>query len=256
LNLQIGDWRLRARVDLLVAAILLSTPVTALAQSWPERVHISVNGAFQSSTTDFSDRFEFEKDLETGSTGVDYRVGSGALFDGGAGFRVWKNLGVGVAISIFDRTDNANTTTRSPHPFFFERPREVTGEATGLSRSETAVHVQAMYLLRASGPLRIVISGGPSFFSVKQDLVSEVVLDEDFPFDTAGFGSVQKQTSKGTAPSFNVGADVIWMFTRGFGVGGVVRFARTTVDLDAPRDRTVSVDAGGVYTGAGIRLLF
>lgn len=254
--MQLGDWRFGIRRDLWLAAMLLSTPATAFAQSWPERVHVSVNGAFQSSTTDFSDRFEFDKDLETGSTGVDYRVGSGAMFDGGAGFRLWKHLGVGVAISVFNRTDNANTTTRSPHPFFFERPREVTGEATGLSRRETAVHVQAMYLLRASGPLRIVISGGPTFFNVKQDIVSEVVLDEDFPFDAARIGSVQKQTSKGTAPSFNVGADVFWMFTRGFGVGGVVRFARTTVDLDAPRGRTVSVDAGGVYTGGGIRLLF
>ena len=41
-----------------------------------------------------------------------------------------------------------------------------------------------------------------------------------------------------------------------FGVGGLVRFSRATVDLDAPGNRTISVDAGGVYAGGGIRLLF
>jgi hypothetical protein len=235
-------------------AVAVSSP--AGAQSWPERVHVSVNGAFQATTNDFSDRFEFERNVETGSTDVDYPVQGGFVFDAGAGVRLWRNIAAGVAVSYFTRDDVAGTTSSFPHPFFFEQPREVTGDATGVKRSETAVHVQAMYLVNPGGRLRFVLSGGPSFFTVEQDLVTEVTVTETFPFDTATFASAQKTREKGSAPAFNVGADGMWMLNRRLGVGGVIRFSRTSVDLDAPGGRTISVDAGGVYAGAGIRLLF
>jgi hypothetical protein len=237
-------------------AVMFSAVAPAAAQTWPERVHVSVNAAFQAATNDFSDRFEFERNLETGSTEVDYRVQGGFIFDGGVGFRLWKNLGAGVALSQFTRGDAAPTTSSIPHPFFFNQPREVTGDATDMTRTETTVHVQAMYLWNPAGPLRVVLSGGPSFFTVKQDLVTEVIVTEAFPFDTAEFGSVQRSEESGSAPGFNVGADVMWTLSRQVGVGGLVRFARTSLDLDAPGDRTISVDAGGVYVGGGIRVVF
>jgi hypothetical protein len=235
-------------------AVAVSSP--ARAQSWPERVHVSVNGAFQATTNDFSDRFEFERNIETGSTEVDYRVQKGFIFDGGGGVRLWKNLAAGVAVSSFTREESAATRSNFPHPFFFEQPREVTGDATGVKRSETAVHIQAMYLVNPGGRLRFVLSGGPSFFSVEQDLVTEVTIAETFPFDAATFASAQKTREKGSAPAFNVGADVMWMLGRRFGVGGVIRFSRAAIDLDAPGGRTITVDAGGVYAGGGVRLLF
>jgi hypothetical protein len=228
----------------------------ALAQTWSERVHVSVNGAFQATTNDFSDRFEFEKDLETGSTDADYRVKGGFLFDAGAGVRLWRNIGAGAAFSYFTRKDGAATETRSPHPFFLEQFRSVSGDATGLARTETAVHVQAMYFLNPSGPLRIVLSGGPTFVNVEQQLITEVVLAEEYPYDTAEYSSVQTEKIKKSKPTFNVGADVMWMLNRSTGVGGIVRFSRSSVELDAPGNRRVSVDAGGFYVGGGLRLLF
>jgi Outer membrane protein beta-barrel domain len=245
---------LRPALAPLALALAIAPP--AAAQSWPERVHVSVNGAFQSTTNDFSDRFEFERNVETGSTDVDYPVRGGVVFDAGAGFRFWKNLAAGVSISYFTRDEAAATTSSFPHPFFFDQPREVTGDATGVKRAETAVHIQAMYLVNPGGRLRLVLSGGPSYFTVEQDLVTEVRITETFPFDTATFASAQKVREKGSAPAFNAGADVMWMLTRGFGVGGVIRFSRTSVDLDAPGGGTITIDAGGVYAGGGVRLVF
>ena len=175
----------------------------------------------------------------------------GFIFDAGAGYRVWKNLAAGVSVWYFTRDDGASTTTSVPHPFFFNRPREVTGDATGVKRSETAVHVQAMYLIKSGRHLRLILSGGPSFFNVEQDLVTEVTITETFPFDTAEFGAAQKSRKKGSAVAFNVGADVMWMLSRTLGVGGLVRFSPASVDLDATANRTISVDAGGVYAGGG-----
>ena len=235
---------------------LCATAPTVQAQSWPEIVHVSINGAYQGASNDFSDRFEFERNLETGSTDVDYPVKGGFVFAAGAGVRFWKNLGAGVAVSYFTRDDIATTTSSVPHPFFFNQPRQVTGDATGVNRSETVVHAQVMYLINTGGRLRLVLSGGPSFFNVNQDLVTDIVVTESYPFDTASFGSATKTSAKGSAVAFNVGGDVMWMFGRNVGVGGLVRFSRATVDLDAPDNRTVSVDAGGVYAGGGLRLLF
>lgn len=243
-------------VTAVFVAALVSISSPAAAQAWPERVHISLNGAFQSTSNDFSDGFTFERNLEIGSTEVDYPVQGGFVFDAGLGYRFWKNLAAGASVSYFTRDDAAATTSSFPHPFFFNQPREVTGEATGVKRSETAVHVQAMYLVNPGGRLRLVLSGGPSFFSVQQDLVTEVTITETFLYDTAAFASARKSREKGTATAFNAGADVMWMLNRTLGVGGLVRFSRASVDLDAPGNRTISVDAGGVYAGGGIRLLF
>jgi hypothetical protein len=92
--------------------------------------------------------------------------------------------------------------------------------------------------------------------SVEQQLITEVVLTEAYPYDTAEYSSVQTEKIKKSKPTFNVGADVMWMFNRSIGVGGIVRFSRASVDLTAPGNRTVPVDAGGVYAGGGVRLLF
>jgi Outer membrane protein beta-barrel domain len=247
----------RAIPSVLIAiAVLLGGTTPARAQTWPERVYISVNGAYQPTKNDFNDRFEFERNVETGSTEVSYPVRGGFVFDAGAGYRLWKNLGVGVAVSHFTHDDTASTRSSFPHPFFFNQPREVTGDATGITRNETAVHIQAMYMWNPSGPLRIVFSGGPTFFSVEQELVEEIKISESFPFDTATFSSAQTRREKATAPAFNVGADVMWLFNDNVGIGGIARFSRTSVDLDAPTNRTISVDAGGVYVGGGLRVLF
>ena len=246
--------RLALRPFLLSAAIVFSA-MPASAQNWSERVFISVNGAFQVSTNDFSDRFTFDLNQETGSTEVDYPGDGGFVFDAGAGVRLVKNFGVGASFSYFTHDGTAQTTSSFPHPFFFNQPREVTGE-TGVTRTETAVHIQAMYLWDPAGPLRLVLSGGPSFFSVEQELVTQVRITESFPYDTATFAGVETRREKGSAPAFNVGADVFWMFSQQVGVGGLFRFARASVDLDTEDNRTVSVDAGGLYIGGGLRIVF
>jgi hypothetical protein len=241
-------------VGWVVLVVSMSSPV--FAQSWPERVHISVNGAFQATSNDFSDRFTFERNLETGSTDVDYPVKGGFVFDAGGGVRLFGNVGAGVALSYFTKSGSAATTSSFPHPFLFKQPRTVTGDVPNLTRTETSVHVQAMYLVNPGGKLRMTFSGGPSFLSVEQDIVTEVVITETFPFDEAEFSSARSEKAKGSKTAFNVGADVLFMLAPKFGVGGLVRFSRASVDLDVPGGRSIPVDAGGVYVGGGVRILF
>ena len=53
-----------------------------------------INGGYQPSTTSFDDTFTFTLYQETGTTETSY-VGAGAIFEGGAGVRVWKGLALG-----------------------------------------------------------------------------------------------------------------------------------------------------------------
>ena len=126
-----------------------------------------------------------------------------------------------------------------------------------MNRSETAVHVQAMYLVNLGARLRRRALGGPSFFSVEQDLVTDVTVTETYPFDTATFASAKTTREKGSAPGFNVGADVMWMLNRRFGVGGLVAVcaAHRSISTHRATGRSRSMRAG-VYAGGGMRILF
>ena len=102
----------------------------------------------------------------------------------------------------------------------------------------------------------LVLSGGPSWLNVEQELVTDVLYDETYPFDTATFRSAPTRRSKASVTGFNAGADLQWMFGRHIGVGGMVRFIRGSVDLTTENDRRISVRAGGVQAGGGLRIGF
>jgi hypothetical protein len=241
---------------LLVLALLGSplTPAPAAAQYGP-RFTIAVNGGYQPSTTSFDDRFTFDLNREVATVETTYPIDAGPLFDAGLSLRLWKGLGIGGAMSRFTGDGVVQVEARLPHPLFFQRNREVSGESTDPNREETAVHIQAQYQLSPVGKLVIVVGGGPSILDIKQSIATEVNFSEEFPYDAATFVGVNSRRISGTATGFNVGADVRWMFTRKFGVGGVVRFSRAKVDLEID-NRTVQVDAGGAQVGAGLRLAF
>jgi hypothetical protein len=46
------------------------------------------------------------------------------------------------------------------------------------------------------------------------------------------------------------------MFLESVGVGGIVRYTRADIDLKAVEGRSLSMKAGGLQGGAGIRVVF
>jgi hypothetical protein len=244
----------RMRTLGLSAVIVLALAAGAAAQSPAPRVFISVNGAFQPSISDATARIEWQENAETATATVDYPTSGGPAFDGGVAVRLWKQIGVGVAVSRFSAEGDADVTASIPHPFFFNRPRDVSGTET-VSRSETAVHVPIVFIVPTSNRLRVLLFGGPSRIEAEQDVVTRVRYDEEFPFDTATYASADKVSSKASEIGFHAGADVAFMFTRTVGVGGMVRFSRASVDL-GPAENRVSTDVGGVQVGGGVRFAF
>lgn len=220
------------------------------------RFTLSISGGYQPTTTSFDDRFTFTRDQETGRTDTAHDVGAGPVFDGGFGARLWRGLGVGVAVSRFTVDGVVSATSSIPHPFFLNRHRDVSGEAGGMRRQETGVHVQAQYTAPVGKRLQVTLMGGATSFRVSQTVVIDVNYTEAYPYDAATFAGVDSTRKTGTAIGFNAGADIRWMLSKHVGAGGLVRVARGTAQIDAAENRIISVDVGGVQAGGGIRLVF
>src|SRR5581483_8673536 len=129
----------------------------------------------------------------------------------------------------------------------------INGTAASLARSEVAAHVQAGYVI-ASGKIVAAIVGGPTYFVVSQDLVSDVSFSEAYPYDTTAFSAATKTKASSNRIGFNVGCDIGVKFSQNVGVGGILRFSRTSVSFPAVGSAaSVTTDAGGFQGGGGIR---
>ena len=175
------------------------------------------------------------------------------VFDVAAGARLWRQLGVGVGVSRLSRSETVDLSGQLPHPFRFDRPRAVDGTEAGVAREETAIHVHARWGIPVSQSVEVALFGGPTFFSVSQAFVTGIDFDQAYPYDTATLTGAMTRTEDGSTIGFNVGADVSVYFSRWVGVGGLIRFSRSEVDLG---DRPTTIAVGGLHTAAGLRLRF
>src|SRR4029450_4762173 len=101
--------------------------------------------------------------------------------------------------------------------------------ATGLQRNETGVHALAAWLVPLNSRADMTISGGPSFFSVAQDVVADIPFNQSYPYDIAMFTGAVKQRQTASGVGFNVGADVTYLLRRHVGGGGSVMFSRAAL---------------------------
>lgn len=218
------------------------------APSRSPRAVISVNGVYQAADHTFSDEETFPLHQETARFTADYEVQAAPGLDAGGAVRLWRDLGVGVAVSTFKDDRDITIEGTLPHPFFFDRPRAISGVTPG-TREEIAVHLNAVYFATASPKFQALIFGGASFFSVTQSVVTSVNYSETYPYDTASFTSAVVREEKESKVGFNVGADIAYYFSRYFGVGGIVRFSKASVPFSIG-----DLDVGGASVGGGVRI--
>jgi hypothetical protein len=227
-----------------------STPPRAAPVSSAERVIVSVNASYLAASRTFDDTRTFDLYAEQGSFTTDYEVEARVGVDAGAFVRVWRNLAVGGAFTTHKDDSELAVEASIPHPLLFNHPRHVEGTAPG-TREETAIHLQVAYVVPLSGKFQVVVFGGPSFFTVKQSVVTGITYDEDYPYDEATFSGADVEVEEEKKTGFNVGADVGYYFTPNVGVGGIIRFSQTKVTFSLGE-----VDAGGPMIGGGLRLRF
>ena len=234
-----------------LACTMLPAAVGAQTGGW-----VSFNAGTQATATDFRTNVVFAELHEDADFNGGYAVGTGTVFDGGAGVRLANGLGFGVAISRFNRLDPVSIDARVPHPFFFNRPRSFTGSEPDLERLETAVHVEVRWSERLGDAVELAVFGGPTLFNVRQDLVTAIGYDHAYPYDEASLSSATKTTTSASAIGFHAGADVGFYFSEVVGLGGLIRYSGGSVELGGEGEGTVPVNVGGFHVGGGLRLRF
>ncbi len=235
----------------LAGTLLLPAAADAQTGGW-----VSFNGATQATATTFTDNVGFIEFHEDADFDADYAVGTGAVFDGGAGVRLANGIGLGVAVSRFERLDPVSLDARIPHPFFFNRPRSLTGTEPDLTRLETAVHVEVRWFESVSDTVELAVFGGPTLFNVRQDLVTAIGYDHAYPYDEASLASTTTAAASASAIGFHAGADIGFFFSETVGLGALIRYSGGSVDLPGEGDAMVPIDTGGFHIGGGLRLRF
>jgi hypothetical protein len=221
-----------------------------------QRGYFSVNAGYQGTTNNFTNTWSFPYDLETTSVTASYSMKPGVLIDVAGGVRLWRDLSIGAAVSRYDRSDFASLSASVPHPFFYNQPRSFQGTSPGPKRTETAAHLQAMWTFAAGSKIQVGVSGGPTFFTVRQTFISAVSFAEVYPYDTISISNTSTGTQSASKATFNVGGDLTCLIYKQIGVGGMVRFSGVTVGFKAADGSTLLVKAGGLQVGAGLRVRF
>ena len=223
-----------------------------------DRFRISVNGGVQVSSSSFDTSATKVVYIENAVIGTSYSIRRGVDIDGGVSVRLVGGFGVAVAVSSATSKRDADVSAAIPNPFFFKTPRTITGVAPGEQRSELVTHVDGVYTLHPARKVDVALSAGPSFFHVRQDVVTDVSFVDTYPFDAPVFTAATSQRVTATnAVGFNAGADVGLKLARHAGLGASVRFSKASVTLTMPNStNTTAMDVGGTQLAGGVRLWF
>jgi hypothetical protein len=236
-------------------ATLGATPAAAQSRSQP-RLEISANVGALTGASKFTASHSLPSNGgETETLTVDHGAKTALGFSVGAAVRIVPQFWVGVQYAVADMKPSASITAVIPHPILFNAPRTVQGSINDVAHNEQNVHVDLMYALPVHA-VDMKVMGGPTFFNLKQDLVSTVTVNETYPFDTATFaGATTKRLSK-RAVGFNAGVDISSPLSSHVAAGALIRYSRADVKFDDEAFGHQTVKAGGLEAAAGVRLRF
>lgn len=238
-----------------IALLLCGSPVEAQMMQWQGRGFINANFGVQATGDDVSLNAAREVYGEplTITSGVD--VGGGAIWDIAAGYRVWRNLVVGLGYSRFGNDNDTTAAVSIPHPLITDQPRLGTTAASGLEHSQGALHFVASWMIPVTDKIDVAVSAGPTIFFVKQDIITDVAFSETgAPFTSVEIGGPVVTDASETGGGFNIGADVTYLLRPRWGVGAFLRYVGGGVSFDELDGG--EIDAGGVQLGFGVRYRF
>ena len=234
-----------------LAALAVLMSANSLHAQSSGRFAAGISFGAQTRSGDFTQRLTPTIYDETATVDIAQSYESGGLFDIGGEALIFGDLGVGIHFTRTAGDGTAAIAAQIPDPLFFDRLRAATATADGLDHTENAVHVQVLYRFAASPKLDVTVGLGPTFFSVKQELVNSVDVVEPTPSITP-----QVVEASDSPVGVNVGADITYMVTDRVGAGVLLRYAPGSAELTPPGGGPVSLDAGGFQFAAGVRVRF
>jgi len=244
----------KVAVAMVICGALSAAPASAQMQ-WQGRGFATIGFGVQGNSRDFTTRAEPIIYEEPAIITAAQNVGSGLLFDISGGYRVWRNLVVGIGYSHFGDSSASTVSAAIPHPLLADAPRNASTSVGSLGHSENAFHFTGTWMIPVTDRIEAGVFFGPSIFRVGQDLVSDVGFTEGpDPFTSVTLGSPVVTEESATAVGINIGAEVTYLVTQKYRIAGFLRYAGATADFDGIEGGDLSV--GGLHLGVGFRYQF
>lgn len=222
---------------------------------WTDRGFVNVNGGFQTqartATAEGSQPLYDEDATFEASIGV----GNAPLIDVAGGWRLWRNLAVGIGVSRYSDTSGTTLVASIPDPLFFDTPHQASVPVSGLRHTEVATHVSAIWVMPFTDTIDVAISFGPSVYAVSKDVVTGISVAPG----TTSLTDVSTGTVSETGVGGHVALDVHYILLedlgpfRTVGAGLFLRYGTASIDVDGIDG---SLDVGGLNYGLGVRLRF
>ena len=247
------------RVLLMTVAwlVCLASPTAAQFELLKGRFAVHGNGGYQVGKDTVRRTFTFRAYGEDARFEESHETREGGLLDVGGSLRVWEQLRVGASYSQLTKSDSTTLTGSVPNPIAVNAARAIPPQELSLVHEQRATHLYAAWVVPILDKLDVAILGGPSFFNVRQGLVLGVEIAEvgGPPWPEVEVVGVTSGEFKKNGIGLHVGADVSYMVTPNFGLGGFVRFAQGSIDMPSS-DGEQPLDVGGIQMGGGVRLRF
>jgi hypothetical protein len=224
-------------------------PKAHAQMTWTDKGFVNVTGGAQAGSRTLATATTFDIYDETASVSSSQDVKGGGFFDISAGYKVWRNLAVGLGYSHAGSNTDAAIAALIPDDTVTDKLRPVSASATDLKHSEGALHIMGVWMVPVTDKIDVGVSAGPSIFKVKQDLPTALAIAEPGPTVT---GITITNVNKTTA-GINFGVDVTYLVTKRIGVGGLARYTWGSADLEGASDK---LTVGGFQIGGGVRLRF
>jgi len=231
------------------AGFITITAIPAAAQTVPTKnIFLDVNFGVQPTSGTFLISAAPIIYGETAPLTSTQPFGSAPFLDASAGYRVWRDLSVGIALTTtFTSTSEATVVVGVPSPVFFDRRISQTITIDELERKERSAHLVIGWTTPVSDKVDASVMGGPSYIKVFQDLVQGVTVQDGTQNATA-----TADTQTATSVGFHFGGELTYLIRPKIGMGGMFRYVKASVDLPAVLD----LKGGGMQLGGGLRLRF
>jgi len=242
-----------------LALVLLGmTASTAVAQGrpWDDNGFLNINFAQQ--TTDRSTVVAGRVPIYGEEAIFESRtsVGSSSMFDIMGGWKVYRNIAVGIGYTRYSDPTTARVSGTIPDPLFFDRPHPFDTLLTNQEHTENAVHLSASWMIPLGDDLDVMVFAGPSFISLSKDLVTGITVENG----TSNVESVTASSISETGVGGHIGLDIRYTVLeelsgiRKLGFGVFFRYSGASVDAGSVQGG--KIDVGGASYGIGLRIGF
>jgi len=247
-------------VTLLIVCGVFVGARTASAQmaTWADRGFINGSLGLESGSSTLNDSRTstiYEEPATITSTAT---FTSGSIIDVGVGLRVWRNLTVGGGYQLEENDTEGTVTGSIPSPVFFNRPRTLSGTEL-LERKETAAHINIGWVFPIGSKFDVMVYGGPSFFRLTQDVISNVVPNESGATASTIGATITRTEQNKSVTGYNAGVDATYIVWSNdsvrLGAGAFVRFTQASTEVEM-LSTSQPTDVGGTQFGFGARLRF